>query len=174
MEFDFHSSYKRGYAKNREVELAYGENRWEVSLFHAVPRETRHTPAMGYRFELGYQSNGQLDTKLRGVLSWTVGQYDRAHLNLDLNFQTGSVGWQTILGYSKPLGFPTRFDTTLIAQLGVTQWSDARHLQANAGVGIRHQIAPRENIDLGLVSHIPISNASTRGVSVRFGYSRKF
>ena len=97
-------------------------------MFHNFNREYNNTPAFAVRadaaFPTGRESRG-VDFRLRGIASKTVGEYDRLHVNLDLNVNSKAeegdraVVPGLILGYSRPLGYPTRFDRTILAELGV-------------------------------------------------------
>ena len=49
--------------------------------------------------------------------------------------------WDVILGYSQPLGFPARFDHTLLAQIGYRAHGlESDDVIATIGLGLRQQI----------------------------------
>ena len=62
-----------------------------VGFFYNFNREYDNVPAFAIRTDLGLPTGnnaGGLDFRLRGIASKTVGQFDRLHLNLDLNIKT--------------------------------------------------------------------------------------
>lgn len=97
-------------------------------------------------FPTGNDSEG-VDFRLRGIASKTVGQYNRFHLNLDANFTTAteeeerSFVPRVILGYSRPIGYPTNFTRTFLAEVGV-RGSEVEEDDAvvTLGAGLRQQI----------------------------------
>ena len=98
-----------------------------LSYLHNFNREYGAVPALSLRADAylpaGRNSRG-VDFRLRGIASRHFRRYDRLHLNLDLNVDNGvkinerSIFSGVMLGYSHPLGYPTRFDQTLVAQIG--------------------------------------------------------
>lgn len=153
-----------------------------VGVLHNFNREIRNTPAFSVRADAylptGRDSRG-LDFRLRGIASKQWRQYDRLHLNLDLGINGGARSDErrltpgVILGYSKPLGYPTRFDRTLVAQVGYRanpQRGEKGLL--NLGVGLRQQIGVRSVFDIGLKGDV--TGGAGRQVSLVAGYSRQF
>lgn len=155
-----------------------------VGVFHNFNREYNNTPAFAVRadayFPTGRDSQG-VDFRLRGIASKTVGQYDRLHLNLDLNVNTQterderSVVPGVILGYSRPLGYPRRFDRTLVAEVGARvgeeQGDGAIVL---AGVGLRQQVGYQSVLDIGLRGNLATGNGERSEVRLVTGYSFSF
>lgn len=155
-----------------------------VGIFHNFNREYDNTPAFAVRadahFPTGKDSQG-VDFRLRGIASKTVGQYDRLHLNLDLNLKTDaeagerSVTPGVILGYSKPLGYPRRFDRTILAEVGVR---GSEHEDGGAvlstGIGLRQQVGYQSVLDIGLQGDLGISESEESQVRFVVGYSLAF
>ncbi|MBH8566412.1 transporter [Nostoc sp. CENA67] len=157
-----------------------------VGVFHNFNREYNNTPAFAVRadayFPTGRDSKG-VDFRLRGIASKTVGQYDRLHLNLDLNVNTSpdsdesSVIPGIILGYSKPLGYPRRFDRTFVAEVGVRDSEEkGEGAIVSAGVGLRQQVGYQSVLDLGLKGDIAGSDGDGERSQLRLvaGYSVAF
>jgi hypothetical protein len=156
-----------------------------VGIFHNFNREYDNTPAFAIRadtyFPTGDDSEG-VDFRLRGIASKTVGQYDRLHLNLDLNVNTEteaderSVVPGVILGYSRPLGYPRRFNRTGLAELGV-RLGDEEGTDAvvTAGVGLRQQVGYSSVLDVGLQGELATGDDDQQD-QLRFivGYSTAF
>lgn len=154
-----------------------------VGVQHNFNRETESSPAFGFRADAilptGRSSRG-VDLRLRGIASRKLGTYGRLHLNLDFEVDSSvrddesSTRSGAILGYSQPIGYPTRFDRTLVAQIGYRE-NEARGENAIAtlGVGLRQQITPRSVFDVGIKSDV----AGGRNCSVLqivAGYSTAF
>ena len=118
--------------------------------------------------------------RLRGIASRKFGAYGRLHLNLDLSVNNKAESGErktipgVILGYSRPLGYPTRFDRTLVAQIGVRA-NDLRSESAitTLGVGIRQQITPRSVFDIGVKSDVT-GSANRKSFQLVAGYSTAF
>jgi hypothetical protein len=153
-----------------------------VGVFHNFNRELGHLPAFSVRADAylptGRGSNG-VDFRLRAIASRQWHQYDRLHLNLDLGINNGSGAGErrtlpaVVLGYSKPLGYPTRFDRTLVAQVGYRASQDkGQSGLLNLGVGVRQQISLRSVFDLGLKGDV--TGGNERALSLVAGYSRQF
>lgn len=155
-----------------------------LGVQHNFNRETERAPALGLRVDTaipaGRDSRG-LDFRLRGIASRQWGRYGRLHLNGDLNINNRAAPSErnlapgVILGYSVPLGFPTRFDRTLLAQVGyrVNPERDQRGL-IKLGIGLRQQVTPRSVLDLGLLSDIAGSGAEREKFRLVAGYSTAF
>lgn len=138
-----------------------------LGMFHNFNREYDDVPAFAIRADAeistGRDSEG-VNWRLRGIASKTVGQYDRLHLNLDLNFKPETENGDRsflpalILGYSKPLGYPRRFDQTILAELGVLASEKvAGGADILLGLGLRQQVSLQGVFDVGLVK---ISNGN--------------
>jgi hypothetical protein len=121
-----------------------------------------------------------VDFRLRGIASKQFGARGRLHLNLDANFNNSaqdnarSFTPGVILGYSQPLGYPTRFDRTLLAQIGYR----ANALKGEEGVttiglGLRQQVGVQSVIDVGVLSDLTgVARRETFKLVV--GYSLQF
>lgn len=155
-----------------------------VGVFHNFNREYDNTPAFAVRADAslptGRDSRG-VDFRLRGIASKTIGQYDRLHLNADLNVKTQtddgdrSIVPGVILGYSRPLGYPRRFDRTILAEVGV-RGSEEKEGGAimSAGIGLRQQVGYQSVLDIGLKSDIAGGNGERDDVRLTVGYSTAF
>lgn len=154
-----------------------------IGLFHNFNREVGGTPALALRADAylptGRDSSG-LDYRLRAIASKQGRQYDRLHLNLDLNVNNAAGSGQRrtqpgiVLGYSKPLGYPTRFARTLVAQIG-TRANEERGQSAvtTLGFGLRQQVGIRSVFDVGIKTDVSGGQNRDRFALVA-GYSRQF
>jgi hypothetical protein len=154
-----------------------------LGIQHNFNREIGNTPAFGVRADAylptGRGSEG-VDFRLRGIASKSFGQYARLHLNVDLRVDNSPAagGRRTqpgiILGYSQPLGYPTRFDRTLVAQVGyrVNPTRGASGL-VNIGVGLRQQVTPKSVFDVGVTSDVS-GGANRESFKLVAGYSTAF
>ena len=155
-----------------------------VGVFHNFNREYNNTPAFSVRADAylptGRDSQG-VDFRLRGIASKTVGQYNRLHLNVDLNVNTEteagdrSVVPGVILGYSRPLGYPRRFDRTFLAEVGV-RGSEEKGTDpiVSAGIGLRQQVGYQNVLDIGLQSDIAGGDNERDDLRFTIGYSTAF
>jgi hypothetical protein len=156
-----------------------------LGLFHNFNRQYNGTPAFSVRgdvfFPTGRDAQG-VGFRLRGIASKQAGQYGRLHLNVDLNANPGAGRGQRelypglALGYSHPLGYPTRFDTTGVAMLSVQGGSQrGTGPVVGLGVGLRRQVNVRSVLDVGLQTDLAGSNGAPRD-RLRFivGYSTGF
>jgi len=154
-----------------------------IGVFHNFNREFGNTPAFAVRADAflptGRDSRG-LDWRLRGIASRQLRQYDRLHLNLDLNVNNGAEPGErktqpgVLVGYSKPLGYPTRFDRTLLAQVGCrANAAQGESAVTTLGVGLRQQITVRAVFDIGLKSDIS-GGRNRDSLQVVAGYSTQF
>ena len=191
------AEYLYGFAKNSHLSLdfdpSYAANEGErrrfdagdigVGVFHNFNREHGSTPALALRADAilptGRDSRG-VDFRLRGIATKQFGQYGRLHLNLDWTIQGGAHGSErkhqpgVILGYSQPLGYPTRFDRTLLAQVGYR----ANPLQGESGIttiglGLRQQVGVQSVFDIGVLSDLS-GGSSREKWKLTAGYSRQF
>ena len=80
------------------------------------------------------------------------------------------------LGYTRPLGYPTRFDTTGLAELSVQAGEKSGTGPViGIGIGLRKQVTVRSVLDVGLQSDLLRVNGAP-GDRIRFvvGYSTGF
>jgi hypothetical protein len=155
-----------------------------VGFFYNFNREYDNVPAFAIRTDLGLPTGNNargLDFRLRGIASKTVGQFDRLHLNLDLNIKTDpddgdrSFLPAAILGYSRPIGYPKRFDQTFLAELGViTSDNSNGGVLIRTGMGIRQQINRQGVIDFGIEGDIGTNGNDQSQLKLKIGYSFGF
>ena len=194
--YNLRSELQFGFAKNRDVSVGLepsydtgdGKTRAnlaEIGYFEGVRREIGDAPAFGYRVDVGLpldKTRRGVQTRLRGVLTKTVNQYDKVHLNVDLDYDSAPVGGErsttlgAIVGYSAPLGYPRHFNTTLLAEFGVEQSKlDAGGVYGWVGVGIRKQVTTTSVFDIGLQSDVFTARGMSRSpVRLSVGYSYNF
>jgi len=169
-----------GRAGSRDTGFDFGEV--GLSMQHNFNREINNTPAFSLRsdvyFPTGRDSQG-VAFRLRGIMSKTIQQYNRLHVNLDLDANPGAGPGErqfnpgVILGYSRPVGYPRKFSQTGLAQLGVQAGPESGTGPiVTAGLGFRKQITVRSVLDIGLESDIAGFNGAPRD-RIRFiiGYS---
>lgn len=165
------------------------ERRWDAGdvsfgVFHNFNRELPRLPAMSLRADAylptGRDSHG-VDFRIRGIASRSCGQHARLHLNLDLNVNNGPAAGErrtlpgAILGLSMPLGYPRRFDKTLVAEIGVRASPDrGENALVNVGLGLRHQVGVRSVFDIGVLSDIRGARASRSRIRFNAGLSTAF
>jgi len=194
--YDGKFEFKYGFAKNMDLGIAfeptydtdskqYDSNNVELSFFQQLQREIDNSPALAYRVDIGLPTglnSSGIDGRLRGILTQSAGQYDKVHLNLDANFASSpgsgerDVWFGAVLGYSNPLGAPTKFDKTFVAQFAVEQSNiSSEGWIGNVGVGLRKQISERAVLDFGVESDV-FATSGARKAPVRFtlGYSVGF
>lgn len=190
------AEFKYGFAKNQDIGIAFephynGADReldagnLELSYFNGLQREIGEAPALAYRVDVGLPTGLDakgLDLRFRGIATKALGQYDKLHLNLDLNMVTDSGPGErrhtlgAVLGYTSPLGYPKRFDQTLLAEFAVQQ---SRMLGegyvGTVGLGLRRQIDPRSVFDIGIESDIFSTRGATKSpFRLAIGYSIGF
>ncbi len=194
--YGFKTEFKYGFAKNQDVGISFdpvydgADRRFdagnvEIAYFNALRREINDSPALAYRIEVGLPTGRDsqgVEAKFRAIATKSLRQYDKLHLNLDVIGSTSPkpgerrVTFGAILGYTNPLGYPKRFDTTLAAEFGVQQGRiDGQGYVGTAGVGIRRQLSPRTVLDIGIQSDV----LATRGAlqspfRLSIGYSVGF
>lgn len=185
-----------GFAPNSHISLDFdpgytGENggrrRFDVGdvgigFFHNFNRESGNTPAFAVRTDAylptGRDSSG-VDLRLRGIASKQFRQYDRLHLNLDLTLNNSAAGERktqpgVVLGYSRPLGYPTRFDRTLLAQAAYRTNSErGENGISTLGLGLRQQVSVRSVFDIGLKSDVS-GGRNRDSLQLVAGYSTQF
>jgi hypothetical protein len=120
--------------------------------------------------------------RLRGIATKQAGQYGRLHLNVDLNANPGAPRGQrefhpgVTLGFSRPIGYPTHFDTTGLAELSVQAGRTKRTGPViGIGIGARKQVGNRSVIDLGIQSDVVgVDGAPRDRIRLVAGYSYGF
>ncbi len=154
-----------------------------VGVLHNFNREYGNVPALGARVDAflptGRDSSG-VDFRLRGIASRQFQQYARLHLNIDLGLNNSASNGErkylpgAIVGYSKPIGYPTSFNRTLLAQVALR--ANPKRGQSgifNVGIGMRQQVTVDSVFDIGFKSDL----TGGRGRSaLKFiaGYSKQF
>ena len=194
--YAFKSEFKYGFAKNQEVgvaiEPAYSTSdrqgnvgNVEIGYFHGLRREIGSAPALAYRVDVGLptgRGSQGLDLRLRAVATQARGQYDKLHLNFDLNMSTDpqpgerrySVGG--VLGFSTPLGYPRKFDQTLVAEFGLQQSRQNREgYVGSIGIGLRKQTDAKSVFDIGIASDVFSTKGNKqRSLRLTAGFSTSF
>lgn len=194
--YGFRAEYKVGFAKNQDIGVTFdptygGSSRRfdagnvELAYFNSLKREIGNSPALAYRVEVGLPTGRDsrgVDVKLRGIATRALGQYDRIHLNVDANVLSNptaderNLALGVIIGYTSPLGYPKKFDQTLVAEFGVQQsrFRDQGYT-GTVGIGIRKQMSPRTVFDMGIESDVfATRGASQSPVRLTVGYSVGF
>lgn len=190
------TEFKYGFAKNQDISVAIEptysspERRGdlgnvEIGYFNGLRRQIDDAPALAYRVDVGLPTGRDakgLDLRFRGIATKTLGQYDKVHLNLDLNMNTSpgpgehrhTVG--AVLGYSTPLGYPRRFDQTLVADFAVQQSKkQGEGYVGSVGLGLRRQVSPQAVFDIGVTSDLfSAKGAERRPFRLAIGYSVSF
>ena len=120
-----------------------------------------------------------VDTALTGVMTRSYGQW-RVHLNVGYTFlgipqgNERSGTYRVVAAVSYPLGFPTSFRDTIIANVFTSQSNlVGQPNPTGLGIGLRHQVSSRIVFDLGLGTEFagPSDRSvffSTVGLSVGF------
>ena len=156
-----------------------------VGLLHNFNREIKSVPAFAARgdvfFPSGRDTKGT-DIRLRGILSKTVCQYSRLHVNVDGTFRSDpKYGERNVipaltLGWSKPIRYPRVFTQTLLAETGVRS-ADTYGTGpiASIGLGLRQQVTVRSVFDIGIRSDVIGGRSAPRdNVQGIVGYSVSF
>ncbi|MEQ1822827.1 MAG: hypothetical protein ABL949_09965 [Fimbriimonadaceae bacterium] len=176
--YGFDAEFKYGFAKNQDIGIGMAQaisgetGKVELSYFHGVRREIENAPALAYRVDFGLptREGEEVDLRLRGIATKALGQYDRVHLNLDLGVEPRSAPrYGLILGYSTPLGYPKRFDQTLVAEFTLEQIEGNTH--GSLGLGLRQQVGVRSVFDFGVQTGLIGPDRTTR---LTVGYSVGF
>jgi hypothetical protein len=156
-----------------------------LGLFHNFNRQYNGVPALSVRgdvfFPTGRDSQG-VGVRIRGIASKQAGQYGRLHVNVDLNANpSAGRGERELypglsLGYSRPLGYPTRFDTTGLAMLSVQPGARSGSGPViGVGLGLRKQVSFRSVLDLGIQADVAGVNGAPRDrLRLVAGYSAGF
>jgi hypothetical protein len=104
------------------------------------------------------------------------------HLNVDLNGNPGARSGERefqpglVLGYSRPIGYPTHFLTTGLAEVSVRSGEErGTGPVVGVGFGIRRQVGVRSVFDVGLQSDLAASRGAPRDrLRLVVGYSLGF
>ena len=178
-QYEFRTEFKYGFAPNRDFSVSFAPtvgggtnsssnrlnaNNIELSYFQGFQRETQSSPALALRVDAGLPTGTGargVDLRMRGILTKTINQYDRFHVNVDFNLATQPISGQrrssvdAIFGYSKPNGYPTKFDQTMVAEFALTQGkANGQGYTGTLGVGFRRQVSIRSVFDIGLESDL--------------------
>jgi hypothetical protein len=169
-----------GRAGDRETRADLGDV--SLGLFHNFNREYGSTPALSVRGDVllptGRNSQGAA-VRVRGIASKQAGRHGRVHLNLDLTAHPeGERELQPgiVLGYTHPLGYPRRFDTTALAELSVRSGEQrGKGPIVGIGLGIRRQVGVRSVVDLGIQAELAGVDGAVRDrLRLIAGYSYGF
>lgn len=169
-------------ATNRHV------GRLGLSVFHNLRRETLARPGLAVRFDTllptgtDPESRRGVDFRLRGIASRTLRGAERLHLNVDGVFRTaaGTDHREFVpavtLGYTRPVGYPRRFDRTVLAEVG---YRSGEHVGTGGvvslGLGLRQQMTPRSVADFGIQSDVAAGRGAERDdLRLVGGYSTSF
>lgn len=153
-----------------------------VGVLYNLNTETINLPAFAVRAEVGFptgvNSKG-VDTELTGVMTRSFGRW-RTHVNVGYTFlgspqgQERSGTYRVVAAVSYPLGYPTSFRDTIIANV-FTRQSDlvGQRNPTGIGIGLRHQVSSRVVFDTGLGTEFlgPSDRSvffSTMGLSIGF------
>lgn len=153
-----------------------------VGVLYNFNTETIDLPAFAVRAELGFptgvNSKG-VDTELTGVMTRSFGRW-RTHVNIGYTFlgspqgQERSGTYRVVAAVSYPLGYPTSFRDTVIANVSTRQSDLVGQRNPTAvGIGLRHQVSSRVVFDVGLGTEFigPSDRSlffSTLGLSIGF------
>jgi hypothetical protein len=186
--------YQYGFARNQDVSVEI-EPDWTsgegvalqdmtFSYFRSFRREVNGSPAVGGRLSIDapVDREGSAIVSARLALTRALGQYPKLHLNfdgtvpLDPDDHERSVVVGGIVGLSAPIGFPRRFDQSLVAEFAVEQ---SMHrdggVTGRLGAGLRRQVTPRAVLDVGVDVEVLESGDEKAGtIAVRAGYSVGF
>jgi hypothetical protein len=154
-----------------------------IGVFHNFNREFGNTPALSLRADAslptGRDARG-VDLRLRGIASRQFRQYGRLHLNFDWNINHSPRAGErhtlpgVIFGYSQPLGYPTKFDRTLVAQAGYRAHADKGQKGITTlGIGLRQQIGVQSVFDIGLKSEVS-GGRERKTLEIVTGVSKQF
>ncbi len=193
--YNVRSELQFGFAKNKDISIGFEPsyssesgktvgNLVEFSYFENIVREIGNAPALGYRIDAGFPVSGGsgTDFRIRGILTKSLGDFDKLHLNIDHYHSTSPiVGTRqmrtgAILGYSAPLGYPKHFRQTLLAEFGGEQG-----LRTGAGwnswfgLGLRVQTSATGVFDIGIQTDLfRDKREQTSPVRFTVGYSVNF
>jgi len=153
-----------------------------VGALYNFNTETLSLPAFAARVQLGFPTGVNakgVDTAVTGVMTRSFGRW-RAHVNVGYTFLGSPQGlersgtYRVVAAVSYPLGYPTSFRDTIIANV-FTRQSDlvGQRNPTGIGIGLRHQVSSRVVADIGIGSELfgPADRSvffSTLGLSVGF------
>jgi len=153
-----------------------------VGALYNLNTETLNLPAFAARVQVGFPTGVNakgVDTALTGVMTRSFGRW-RTHLNIGYSFLGSPQGtersgaYRVVVAVSYPLGYPTSFRDTIIANV-FTRQSDlmGQRNPTGLGIGLRHQVSSRVVFDTGLGTEFagPSDRSvflSTVGLSVGF------
>jgi len=153
-----------------------------VGALYNLNTETVTLPAFAARVQVGFPTGVNakgVDTALTGVMTRSFGRW-RTHLNIGYAFLGSPQGtersgaYRVVAAVSYPLGYPTSFRDTIIANV-FTRQSDlmGQRNPTGVGIGLRHQVSSRVVFDTGLGTEFagPPDRSvffSTIGLSVGF------
>ena len=153
-----------------------------VGALYNLNTETLNLPAFAARVQLGFPTGVSAKgvyTALTGVMTRSFGQW-RTHLNVGYSFLGSPQGlersgaYRVVAAMSYPLGYPTSFRDTIIANV-FTRQSDlaGQRNPTGVGIGLRHQVSSRIVADVGIGSELigPADRSvlfSTIGLSLGF------
>lgn len=194
--YGFVTEYKYGFAKNQDIGIAvepeydsadkrFDVHNVELSYFHGLAREIDNAPALAYRVDLGLPTGRGaqgIDARVRGILTKAFRQYDRLHINVDVNYVSKpddgarQVTFGAILGYSKPLGYPKGFDQTLVTELAIQQSPiKGKGYVGTVGIGLRSQASVRSVFDIGIETDVFAPRGMSKtSLRLTVGYSVSF
>lgn len=194
--YGFRAEYKVGFAKNQDIGITFdpsysgADRRFdrgnvELAYFNSMRREIGNSPALAYRVEVGLPTGRDsqgVDAKFRAIATRALGQYDRLHLNLDAVVSSNSkpsertIAFGAILAYTSPLGYPRKFDTTMVAEFALQQSrTRGQGYTGTLGLGLRKQMSPRTVVDFGIESDIFASRGAAQSpFRLTVGYSVGF
>ncbi len=178
--------HKFGFAKNRELGVSLSAFRdsdnetlefdeFKIFFFNGLQREINGKPAVAYKFEFGKHDSGrEVEAKVRGIVSKNVGQYDRIHFNADINYNSllrdhsSEINVGAVIGYSRPIGLPKKFDQTFLASLS---FQKLESWKTSVGIGIRKQIGFDQVLDIGIVNDFNGKDRNRPLLKVGYGFS---
>ena len=153
-----------------------------VGALYNFNTETLNLLAFAARVQLGFPTGVNakgVDTAVTGVMTRSFGRW-RTHLNVGYTFLGSPQGqertgtYRVVAAVSYPLGYPTSFRDTIIANV-FTRQSDlvGQRNPTGIGIGLRHQVSSRVVADIGIGSELfgPVDRSvffSTIGLSVGF------
>lgn len=156
-----------------------------VNILHNFNREYGNVPAFSLRTDATLPTEDGskgVKVRLRGILSKSLIQYDRVHLNLDgilvsdpssgeRKFRPGAVA-----GYSMPLGYPKKFTLTGLGEVSIrTPAQEGTGPLIAFGFGLRQQVTVRSVIDIGVQSDFVGGGGAPReNLKLTAGYSIGF
>ena len=156
-----------------------------IGVLHNFNRQIKNIPAFAVRGDVflptGRARQGT-DGRVRAIMSKTLTQYDRVHLNLESTFRSSPEAGErdvlpaAILGYSKPIGYPRVFTRTGMAEIGVRQADRIGEGPImSVGIGLRQQLTVRSVMDVGVQSDVIGGRSAARDdVRIIAGYSIGF